>query len=130
MTNKELRTYSKPWMTPALIKSIRIKNRTQKQFRKVRNPKLKEDLHKAFKNYRNHIFTLTQISKKKITIKSSLIMIKKNKKKLWIEIRSIINVKAPKSSRKSNLNICEKVITGESSIANHFNNLFTLITKK
>ena len=130
MTNKELRTYSKPWMTPALIKSIRIKNRTQKQFRKVRNPKLKEDLHKAFKNYRNHIVTLTQISKKKITIKSSLIMIKKNKKKLWIEIRSIINVKAPKSSRKSNLNICEKVITGESSIANHFNNLFTLITKK
>ena len=130
MTNKELRTYSKPWMTPALIKSIRIKSRTQKQFRKVRNPKLKEDLHKAFKNYRNHIFTLTQISKKKITIKSSLIMIKKNKKKLWIEIRSIINVKAPKSSRKSNLNICEKVITGESSIANHFNNLFTLITKK
>ena len=130
MTNKELRTYSKPWMTPALIKSIRIKSRTQKQFRKVRNPKLKEDLHKAFKNYRNHIVTLTQISKKKITIKSSLIMIKKNKKKLWIEIRSIINVKAPKSSRKSNLNICEKVITGESSIANHFNNLFTLITKK
>lgn len=117
-------------MTPALIKSIRIKSRTQKQFRKVRNPKLKEDLHKAFKNYRNHIVTLTQISKKKITIKSSLIMIKKNKKKLWIEIRSIINVKAPKSSRKSNLNICEKVITGESSIANHFNNLFTLITKK
>ena len=117
-------------MTPALIKSIRIKNRTQKQFRTVRNPKLKEDLHKAFKNYRNHIVTLTQISKKKITIKSSLIMIKKNKKKLWIEIRSIINVKSPKSSRKSNLNICEKVITGESSIANHFNNLFTLITKK
>ena len=51
-------------MTPALIKSIRIKNRTQKQFRKVRNPKLKEDLHKAFKNYRNHIVTLTQISQK------------------------------------------------------------------
>ena len=50
-------------MTPALIKSIRIKNRTQKQFRKVRNPKLKEDLHKAFKNYRNHIVTLTQVSK-------------------------------------------------------------------
>ena len=80
VANKELRTYSKPWMTPALIKSIRIKNRIQKQFRKVRNPKLKEDLHKAFKNYRNHIVTLTQISKK-ITIKSSLIIIKKNKKK-------------------------------------------------
>ena len=64
MTKKELRTYSKPWMTPALIKSIRVKNRFQKQFRKASNPKLKEDLHKAFKNYRNHIVTLTQISQK------------------------------------------------------------------
>lgn len=63
MTKKELRTYSKPWMTPALIKSIRVKNRFQKQFRKASNPKLKEDLHKAFKNYRNHIVTLTQVSK-------------------------------------------------------------------
>ena len=119
-------------MTPALIKSIRIKNRTQKQFRKVRNPKLKEDLHKAFKNYRNHIVTLTQISQKNYNKEffDNNKKKKKKKKKLWIEIRSIINLKAPKSSRKSNLNLCEKVVTGESSIANHFNNFFTLITKK
>ena len=49
---------------------------------------------------------------------------------MWAEIRSTINVKRSKSSQKINLNIYEKVITGESSIANHFNNFFILITKK
>ena len=47
--------------------------------------------------------------------------------KIWAEIRSLINVRTPESSRKISLNINEKVITDESSIPNHFN---TSITKK
>ena len=50
--------------------------------------------------------------------------------KIWAEIRSLINVRTPESSRKISLNINEKVITGESSIASKFNALSTLTTKK
>ena len=46
-------TKSKPWITPALSNSIKIKNRVYKQFCKASDPIKKRKLHEWFKNYRN-----------------------------------------------------------------------------
>ena len=41
---------SKPWITPALSNSIKIKNRVYKQFCKASDPIKKRKLHELFKN--------------------------------------------------------------------------------
>ena len=55
-------TKSKPWITPALSNSMKIKNRIYKQFCKA-NDVIKKKLHEWFKNYRNLTNTLTRVCK-------------------------------------------------------------------
>ena len=57
-------TKSKPWITPALSNSIKIKNRVYKQFCKASDPIKKRKLHERFKNYRNLTTILTRVKKK------------------------------------------------------------------
>ena len=64
-SKRKLRTKSKPWITPALSNSIKIKNKLYKQFCKTTNPESRKQLHESFKNYRNFTATLTRISKEK-----------------------------------------------------------------
>ena len=45
-------TKSKPWISPALSNSIKIKNKVYKQFCKASDP-FKKELNEWFKNYRN-----------------------------------------------------------------------------
>ena len=54
---------SKPWLTPGIIKSIRIKNNLYKQFCKATNPAQRVSIHQKLKNYRNQIVTLSRLSK-------------------------------------------------------------------
>ena len=56
-------TKSKPWITPALSNSIKIKNRVYKQFCKASDPIKKRKLHEWFKNYRNLTTILTRVCK-------------------------------------------------------------------
>ena len=56
-------TKSKPWITPALSNSIKIKNRVYKQFCKASDPIKKRKLHERFKNYRNLTTILTRVCK-------------------------------------------------------------------
>ena len=54
---------SKPWLTPGIIKSIRIKNNLYKQFCQATNPAQRVSLHQKFKNYKNQIVTLNRLCK-------------------------------------------------------------------
>ena len=107
--------------------SIKIKNKLYKQFCKATNPESRKQLHESFKNYRNLTITLTRISKEKY-YKSFFEDNKKDSKKVWEGIRSIINVKNEKSSNIS-LNIDNETITDDLTISNHFNNFFTSVAK-
>ena len=55
---------SKPWLTPGVIKSIRIKNNLSKQFCQANNLGQRVILHQKFKNYKNQIVTLNCLCKK------------------------------------------------------------------
>ena len=68
-------TKSKPWITPALSNSIKIKDRVYKQFKKRK-------LDERFKNYRNLTTTLTRVCKEDY-YKPFFQDNKKDSKKVW-----------------------------------------------
>ena len=94
---------SKPWITPALSNSIKIKNRVYKQFCKASDP-IKKKLHGRLKNYRNLTTVLTKVCKEDY-YKSFFQDNKKDSKKIWECIRSIVSVTNKKLVQNINLNI-------------------------
>ena len=119
-------TKSKPWITPALSNSIKIKNRVYKQFCKASDPIKKRKLHEWFKNYRNLTTILTRVCKEDY-YKSFFQDNKKDFKKIWEGIRSIVSVTNKKSIQNINLNIDNKTITDDEVISDHFNKFFDYI---
>ena len=120
VSNTKLKETRKPWMTKALLKSIKVKN--------ITDPYEKTDIRKRFKVYRNHVVTLSRICKGNYCNKYFEDN-RKNARKLWSEIRSIINVKNKKIQNNS-LTIDSKTVTSSSTRANHFNKLFTSLADK
>ena len=49
---------TKPWITPALQKSISIKNNLLKKFITAKDPQVKERYHKEYKDYKNILSTI------------------------------------------------------------------------
>ena len=54
---------SKPWITPAIQKSISVKNNLLKRFINSKDPQAKYIFHEKYKNYRNTLSTLLKKSK-------------------------------------------------------------------
>ena len=128
VSNAKLKETTKPWMTKALLKSIKVKNRIYKQFCETTDPHEKTEIQKRFKVYRNHVVTLSRICKENY-YKEYFEDNRKNAKKLWSGIRSIINIKNKKFQSNS-LTINSKTVTNSNTLANHFNKLFTFIAGK
>ena len=122
-------TKSKPWITPALSNSIKIKNRIYKQFCKANDVIKKRKLHERFKNYRNLTTTLTRVCKEEY-YKSFFQNNKKDSKKVWEGVRSIVSITNKKSIQNINLNIDKETITDDKEISNHFNKFFSSIAGK
>ena len=106
MNKKEIKTLSKPWITPAIQKSIVIKNFYFRKSSKSNNP----TYYCKFKRYRNKLNHLIKISKKRY-YNNFFIVNTKNIKNIWKGIRSIINLKAnrlnlPTRTREHARNIC------------------------
>ena len=51
-----LKFKTKPWITPALQKSISVKNNLLKKFITAKDSQVKERYHKEYKDYRNMLF--------------------------------------------------------------------------
>ena len=88
----------------------------------------KKQLHECFKNYQNITTTLIRISEEKF-YKSFLEENKKDSRKGWEGIRSIINLKNGKFSINISLNIDNETITDDLTIRNQFNNFLTSVAK-
>ena len=54
----------KPWITHAIRKSFKTKNRLYKQFYREKDQLKKERIFEYFKSYRNHLVTIIRMSKK------------------------------------------------------------------
>ena len=59
----KLKFKTKPWITPALQKSISIKNNLLKKFITAKDTQIKERYHKEYKDYRNLLSTILKQSK-------------------------------------------------------------------
>ena len=53
----------KPWITHAIRKSVKTKNRLYKQFYTEKDQLIKETIFEYFKTYRNHLVTIIRMSK-------------------------------------------------------------------
>ena len=114
-------TKSKPWITPALSNSIKIKSRVYKQFCKASDPIEKRKLHEWFKNYRSLTTILTRVCKEEYYNK-------KDSKKVWEGITSIIIVTDEKINTNHKFN--NETITDGKVISKHFNKFFSSIAGK
>ena len=119
---------SKPWLTPGIIKSIRIKNNLYKQFCQATNPAQRVSLHQKSKNCRNQIVTLNRLCKEDY-FKAFFETNKKDSN--WFGMTTLIYTKTSKSvSQKLTLNIDNKTRSDDHIIANQFNSFFISIAGK
>ena len=94
------------------------------------NPVQRVNLHQTFKTYRNQIITLNRRSKENY-FKMFFEINKKDLKKIWDGIKTLISTKSSKKgSHQLILNIDYKTTSDDYIIANHFNSFFTSIAGK
>ena len=83
---------SKPWITPAIQKSITAKNKLLKNFINAKDSQTKETFHRQHKDYRNMLSTLLKKSKSNY-YKKYFRANMNNIKNTWRGIKSIITIK-------------------------------------
>ena len=119
LSKKEMKTKSKPWITPAIQISISKKNKLYKNYLKTKSV----HYYTRFKIYRNKINNLLRISKRNYY--NSYFAIKQgNSKLIWEGIKSIINVKS-KVPGTPVINENDSEISDPKKIADAFNRYFS-----
>ena len=108
-----------PWITPALLKSIRKKNLMYKKL--VANYDSTRET--KYKSYKNKLTHLIRISKKKY-YEAKFEMAKNDVKATWKLMNELINTKKRKHSLPSSFLLNEKSIDDPVVIANSFCNYF------
>ena len=117
---RELKFQRKPWITPALQKSINIKNKLYKKYMKS-----KSIYHfTKFKIYRNKINHLCKISKKQYYNNYFNTNIK-DSKKVWDGIKEIVSINKKSKIIPNKVIVDDKVCEDSVTIANAFNKYFT-----
>ena len=113
-----------PWMTSAILKSIKRKNKLYKTYLTTPNKK-NENIYKKYKNKLNHTIKIS----KKMYYEEQLIKHKHNAKMIWKTMNEILN------KREKNKELPEtffdtnssKQVKDPKAIANKFNEYFTNI---
>ena len=65
VTKKEISLQRKPWITHGILQSMKIRDRTYKEFASETNEIKRKELGTLYKEYRNKIVTLLRTSKRK-----------------------------------------------------------------
>ena len=120
LTPKEVKLVQKPWISNELNKMIKIKNKLF--YRKKRQPN-NNDVKRLYNIFRNRVNR--ELKKSKIEYYSKYFEDnKKNCKKLWEGIKSIINTKNTQHSNVTQLNVNNEVIDNPKEIVEAFNDFF------
>ena len=125
----KLKFKTKPWITPALQKSISIKNNLLKKFITAKDPQVKERYHKEYKDYRNMLSTIFKQSKTNYYnhyFEANWNSIKNT----WKGIKSILNIKNTSADIPKTLTVDVTTISNLMEISNIFNNYFSSIASK
>ena len=122
ISRRELKLRSKPWITPAIRRSILIKNKLYKKFLKTGS----SYYHSKFKYYRNKLNHLIKISRKKY-YNEYFSSCQGNPKKLWTGIKRIVNHKSKCKYIPTKISSNNIDVTEPKEIANTFNSYFAEI---
>ena len=100
LSSSEAKFYLKPWITPGIQKSMKVKDRLRKKFLRAKDPIWKDALHNGVKQYRNYVNILT--SNSKVNHHQKFFQDhKKNLCKTWEGVKMIVNInKTTKKQKK------------------------------
>ena len=125
----KLKFKSKPWITPAIQKSISVKNNLLKRFINSKDPQAKDIFHEQFKDYRNMLSTL--LKKSRTNYYNQYFEANMNNiKNTWKGIKSILTIKNTSSDFPKCLSSNGSTFTNQVEISNIFNNYFASIAEK
>ena len=111
--------HNKPWITNGIANSIRKKNNLYNKLCRAKDPERREELHKLYKAYKNHVTNLSRRSKESY-FKNLFERNKKNTYKSWQEIKVLININAQTKYAPICLQIKDSIVTDSKVIANEF----------
>ena len=118
-TKRCKRKQRQPWMTPELIK---LSKKKAKLFnRKQKNPSVENVT--EYKTY-NNMYNQKRKTTKKCYYHNLLINTSNDIKKTWETLNEVIGRNAKNCNSPTNLNINGKLITGDTEVANAFNEYF------
>ena len=129
VTLKEQRLMSKPWITHEILNKCKKRDVLLNEIRKENDAIKKADLTREYKVLRNRINEEKRQGKRNYYE----LRFEKNKNKskdIWKGIRSLVNVKAPKTSSIKLMDENSNLISDPSQIANIFNNHYSTIGSK
>ena len=125
----EAKFYLKPWITPGIQKSMKVKDRLHKKFLRAKDPIRKDALHNEVKQYRNYINILTRNSKVNHYQKFFQDH-KKNLHKTWEGIKMIININKTTKKEVNCLDINGNEEVDPAVLSQTFNEFFSTIAQK
>ena len=129
VTTKEHRLMLKPWITNNILNKCKKRDNLLNDMRKENDPTKKEELRKEYKVLRNRINEEKRQGKKA----HNALQFEKNKnnaKDIWKGIRSLVNIKSPKSSCIKVMDENNNLISDPTKIANIFNDHFSSLGSK
>ena len=129
LTRKEIKLQNKPWITKDICKAIKRRETLYRKFIKAKDPLIKEQYHKNYKDLRNQIVLICRESKKMYY----QIFFNENSndlKKTWKGIKSIINIKTNNSFIPTSIMSNNEIISEPTEVADKFNHYFSSIAGK
>ena len=123
LTNKEFKQRYKPWVTFALLNSMKRRDTLFKKYIRTNNCDRKQTIHNEYKTLINQILELTRSSKKTL-YQNYFTENNDNLRKIWPGIKEIINVKG----KFNNIPVCvtenNEIVTERTGVSNEFNNYY------
>ena len=129
LSQKEIKLQCKPWITPAIRKSMKRRDILHRKFIRAKDPIRKEELHNDYKRLRNRILALSRASKT-LHYKNFFSSHSKNVRKTWKGIKSIISIRQTIDCHSSSLMVNGEMTNDPLKIANSYNNYFSNIADK
>ena len=126
LSNRGLTRSLKPWITPAILTSIKKRNMIFKKFLKTKNLITKLNLEKTYKTYRNLLVTLIRRSKKN-HFSNYFSSNSNNLRATWKGIRKLLNIRSEDISYPSCISSNNTIIHDPNKISEKFNSFFISI---
>ena len=125
LSRRDLKFHYKPWITPAIQTSIKIKNKLYRHYIKTRSD-FSHHKYKLYRNKLNHLIRLNKMKYYNAFFEQNMC----NIKQVWTGIRQLIRFK-PKQSQVPNriIKSNKETITNAKDIADEFNIFFSNVGK-